>query len=417
VSAKKILKKQVSKNSEDISVYRRIENDMREHIRTGIWTAGSLLPSQRDLAEKYQVSPGTVRRAVEPMIADGTLLAEDRRGTFVAKHPPAAVKISNGAYPSSTAADFMPAGVKTPRVKLETVGIIGAVYTDWSGMRSWDSIILRAIEQTFSELGIVTTLYNRYVSEGLMKPLADTVEVALEEKNDALIIICMIADRVQVEEALAPLDLHDVPAVCILPGELHLPIPHIFYDNRMAGFQAARHLISKGHRQISVVAPARASWITERIEGIKNAIAYAKLPPECLTIVAGDGRQWQINEGPVELGYAAVKAALAEGWMISGGIIGISDDVAKGLILAAAEIGLRPGVDFAPIGFDDHPYDLTVGLTTMRPPLEDMGKEAVRLLLEDPQGVRTSLQIRLRAHLIPRFSTQYEEPIPSDRSL
>jgi len=401
------VKKQPSSRGEEISVYRRIENDLRDNIQTGRWAAGMLLPSQRDLALKYRVSPGTVRRAVEPLLTDGTLLAEDRRGTFVAQRHPANGNGHNGSLSAVSAKVADPPPESAHYRRLETVGIVGAIYTDWSGLNSQDTVILRAMEQSFSEQGIVTTLYNRFIREDVLTPLTEAVEAALREKDDALVIICMLADRVQVEEALRPLNLNDVPAVCILSGELHLPIPHIFYDNRMAAFQAAKHLISKGHRKISVVAPTRASWVTERLEGIRNAMAHARLPADSLTIISGDARQWQANEYPMELGYAAVKAALAEGWIISGGIIGISDDVAKGLIIAAAEIGLKPGIDFAPIGFDDHPYDVTVGLTTMRPPLEDMGKEAARLLSEGHQGVRTSFQIRLRAHLIPRSSTRH----------
>lgn len=405
-SGKKSLKNQASKVSADISVYRRIESDLRDKIRNGQWSAGSLLPSQRDLAQEYRVSPGTVRRAVERLLSDGTLLTEDRRGTFVARRLPP--QTQSGEEASTTpVAQWVPPPPRPPRQGLETVGIIGASFTDWSGLKSQDSVIVRAIEHAFADIGVMTTLYNRYTGEGVLTPLADVIEAALQARDDALIIICMNADRLHVEEALRPLDLHDVPAVCILAGELHLPIPHIFYDNRMAGFQAAKHLTGKGHRDISVVAPTRASWVTERIDGVRKAIAHANLPPDSLRVLSGDARLWSPNEDPVNLGYGAVKAALAEGWSIAGGIIGISDDVAKGLIAAAAEQGLQPGVDFAVMGFDDHPYDRTIGLTTMRPPLEDMGREAARLLLDDPHSMRRSFQIRLCAHLIPRASTRY----------
>lgn len=399
------MENQVSKDSAGISVYGRIESDLRDNIRSGRWSAGSLLPSQRDLAKKYRVSPGTVRRAVERMLSDGTLLTEDRRGTFVARRPPSQMQGADKTPPDPVAQwESLPA--QSPRTGLETVGIVGASFTDWSGLKSQDSVIVRAIEHSFANIGVMTTLYNRHAGDSTMIPLADIIEAALQAKNDALIIICMNADRLHVEEALRPLDLHDVPAVCILAGELHLPIPHIFYDNRMAGFQAAKHLIDKGHRDITVVAPTRASWVTERIDGVKRAITHANLTPDSLHVLAGDARLWTFNEDPVNLGYSATKAAMAEGWSIAGGIIGISDDVAKGLIAAAAEQGLTPGVDFGVMGFDDHPYDLTIGLTTMRPPLEDMGREAARLLLDDPHSMRRSFQIRLCAHLIPRSSTR-----------
>ena len=49
-----------------------------------------------------------------------------------------------------------------------------------------------------------------------------------------------------------------------------------------------------------------------------------------------------------------------------------------------------------------------LGLTNLRPPLEDLGTEAARLLLQRLRGNVTSTQVRLCSHLVPRLSTQFK---------
>ena len=51
------------------------------------------------------------------------------------------------------------------------------------------------------------------------------------------------------------------------------------------------------------------------------------------------------------------------------------------------------------------PSPVSLGLTTVRPPLEALGEEAARLLLRALNGETANMQICLRSHLIPRLST------------
>lgn len=221
----------------------------------------------------------------------------------------------------------------------------------------------------------------------------------------AIAVICLDLDRIQIEAALSSLNLHNTPVVLILAGELHLPIPHIFYDSWIGDYQAARHLLDKGHREITVLAPFTASWVTERINGIRQACLGAGLPCRALRVLTGSQQPWDHQGDPVLAGCESAEAAFASGWIPSGGIICVSDQVAFGLVRAASSRGWVAGRDFALVGFDDDPSSRTYGLTTLRPPLEAMGREAARVLLEVMSGEHSSHQLRLRAHLIPRITT------------
>ncbi|MGI4788597.1 MAG: GntR family transcriptional regulator [Janthinobacterium lividum] len=367
-----------------IAEYRRIETDMRDRIRTGQWTLGAMLPSRRDLARQYSVSSVTMNRALQPLISDGTLRADDRRGTFI-----------SGLG--------MTGPGQTPPVATRVFGIV-AVYEP--GAFSQDALILSAMEEALSNAGHTVFVCNRTVGyEHSLLPLSEAVQVLLDRHVDAIAVICLDLDRVQLEKELGRVSFQGIPAVCILAGELHLPIPHIFYDNRIGGYLAAKHLLDKGYREITVVAPFTASWATERIHGIEDACHGAGLPDSKLHWIRGEAKPWNYQEDPVLIGRQAALATFDAGWTPHGAIICLNDQVSMGLNWAASEHDWKPGRDYAVIGFDDDPDAQGDCLTTMRPPLEGMGREAVRLLIDEMQGGSGSHQLRLRAYLIPRAST------------
>ncbi len=67
-------------------LYRQIKDVVLRGIEAGEWPAGSLIPSEVDLAERYGVSQGTVRKAIESLAQEGLLVRRQGRGTYVASH-------------------------------------------------------------------------------------------------------------------------------------------------------------------------------------------------------------------------------------------------------------------------------------------------------------------------------------------
>ena len=52
----------------------------------GIWTPGERLPSEFALAEEFNVSQGTVRKAFDALVHENLLIRHQGRGTFIAAH-------------------------------------------------------------------------------------------------------------------------------------------------------------------------------------------------------------------------------------------------------------------------------------------------------------------------------------------
>lgn len=66
-------------------LYEIVRAGIVERMRTGVWAAGHRLPPEPELAKLFSVGIGTVRRAVELLVAEHLLTRRAGRGTVVAR--------------------------------------------------------------------------------------------------------------------------------------------------------------------------------------------------------------------------------------------------------------------------------------------------------------------------------------------
>ena len=67
-------------------LYRQIKGLITRELQAGAWKPGESIPSEQDLAARFKVSQGTVRKAVDELAADNLLVRRQGKGTFVATH-------------------------------------------------------------------------------------------------------------------------------------------------------------------------------------------------------------------------------------------------------------------------------------------------------------------------------------------
>ena len=67
-------------------LYVRVKNLLVKRIGSGSWKPGEMLPNEFQLASEYQVSQGTVRKALMALEADRLIVRKQGRGTYVARH-------------------------------------------------------------------------------------------------------------------------------------------------------------------------------------------------------------------------------------------------------------------------------------------------------------------------------------------
>ncbi len=67
-------------------LYRQIKEFMIKSLEAGEWGPGDAIPSEAELAARFNVSQGTVRKAIDEMAAENMLVRRQGKGTFVATH-------------------------------------------------------------------------------------------------------------------------------------------------------------------------------------------------------------------------------------------------------------------------------------------------------------------------------------------
>jgi len=73
-------------------LYQQIKALILTSLRAGEWKPGEVIPSETELAARYRVSQGTVRKAIDELAAENLLLRRQGKGTFVATHSEAQVQ-------------------------------------------------------------------------------------------------------------------------------------------------------------------------------------------------------------------------------------------------------------------------------------------------------------------------------------
>ncbi|MBN1888685.1 MAG: LacI family DNA-binding transcriptional regulator [Thermoflexales bacterium] len=169
--------------------------------------------------------------------------------------------------------------------------------------------------------------------------------------------------------------------------------------NWQGGYIATEYLVRLGHRRIGLIAgsPDLGS-ANERLDGYKAALKTHHLPVDQSLIQPGDFAQ--------PAGFQGAKALLSLSSPPTA-IFASNDVMAFGAMEAVRDSGLSIPCDISIIGFDDIPQSLLVypPLTTVRQPLEQMGRVATQILLavlDDPQ--REYKRMELPTELVIRES-------------
>lgn len=71
-----------------VPLYEQVKRQISELILLGTWTPATVLPGENDLAKKFGVSVGTVRRALGELTSEGLLTRRPRIGTVVTGRSP-----------------------------------------------------------------------------------------------------------------------------------------------------------------------------------------------------------------------------------------------------------------------------------------------------------------------------------------
>jgi DNA-binding LacI/PurR family transcriptional regulator len=202
---------------------------------------------------------------------------------------------------------------------------------------------------------------------------------------------------VRLRERGLPAVLGGRPAGMLASGAV--PISFVDVDNVGGARLAVAHLAAGGRRKIAVIAGPQDMGVgVGRLAGYRDAVVEAGLTPDEGLVGYGDFSE--------ESGAAAMRTLLAARPGIDA-VFAASDLMAVGAMRVLKEQGRKIPIDVAVVGFEDSVLAKQTDppLTTVHQPVEEMGREMARLLLDLISGeAEPNSSVVLDTHLVGRAS-------------
>ncbi|MES2465559.1 MAG: LacI family DNA-binding transcriptional regulator [Armatimonadota bacterium] len=203
---------------------------------------------------------------------------------------------------------------------------------------------------------------------------AESLPIFCDGRTDGLIILSPSPDS-DIVPALLEAGLPFV----LISGQSDDPrVSSVDVDHITPVETLVNHLLELGHRRIAFL-PGRAESRSARMrhEGYRNALEKAGIPYDPALVLPG---YYSIASGVQRAEMLlALPAATCPTALCCG-----NDQIAAGALQALSKAGVRVPEEMSVTGFDDSPEAASVvpPLTTVRQPLEEMGRRAARLLLD-----------------------------------
>ncbi|MFD8570275.1 LacI family DNA-binding transcriptional regulator [Streptomyces sp. NPDC059639] len=208
---------------------------------------------------------------------------------------------------------------------------------------------------------------------------ADYVELLLQQQVSGVVFAGGLFAQADAEHGhYQRLAERNVPVVLVNASIERLGFPCVACDDAVAVEQAWRHLASLGHERIGLVLGPDDHMPSQRKLAAARAAAQA---------AGGRLAEDAVERAMFSLegGHAAAARLIARGIT---GIICASDPLALGAVRAARRAGRSVPRDISVVGYDDSAFMNCTEppLTTVRQPIEAMGRAAVELLVAQIQG-------------------------------
>jgi DNA-binding LacI/PurR family transcriptional regulator len=179
-----------------------------------------------------------------------------------------------------------------------------------------------------------------------------------------------------------------------------MSVSYVDMDNVSGARAAVKHLIAIGRRHIATIAgPRDMAVATDRLQGYREALAVASVAHDPQLEVGADFDQdlARLRFGQLLSSHPEIDAVFAA-----------SDLMALGALQALRAAGRAVPHDVAVVGFDDSTIAVAAEppLSSVRQPIEEMGREMARMLLDSlaPAG-RVTRRLILATELVVRASS------------
>ncbi len=354
-------------------LYMKIYNYIKELIEAGELKPGDRIPTEMELAEKFQVSRITAIRAANELEKSGYVYRVRKRGTIV--NPP----LLYNTYP----------GLSQPIIPM--IVPFGDAFGENIGFE-----LLAGAQNEAQNRNCMLTVYNTNqdvaTERQVLEKIADlnVFGIVSYPTDDSTYENLSIFSRILIKNT--PLVFLDRPLS--LPG-----VPCIASDNETGMYELVRRLLKKGHRKLGFYCDSLAKYTVQnsRFKGFCRALIEAGIELQ---------NQYIFETHPFGLEYDELKRAgktdeTRENYCVArivdrlqtmadppSVLVCINDLSAVALQRTLIKRGLRIPEDISITGFDNHPVcnHLVTPLTSVSQNFYEIGKLSIQLLFDIKEG-------------------------------
>lgn len=267
---------------------------------------------------------------------------------------------------------------------------------------SFFTAVVRGVEEEAQRRGLMVFLCNTNDDQGAER---DYLRLVSDQQMEGAIVATSATDGAEFAQ-LAALGL----PVVLVDRELDSPsLPTVMTDNVLGARLATRHLIDAGAVRIGcVTGPTATTTSVHRLQGYRDALRTAGIPSRRALVRHADFR--------VTGGRAAVTDLL--GQRPDALFVG-NNLMTMGALQALADAGVRVPDDVLVVGFDEEHWSgyWRPSVSTIAQPARDIGRTAMRLLLDQIDGSgQPSARVLLQPELRIRESSSRPAQVPTAAS-
>jgi LacI family transcriptional regulator len=271
---------------------------------------------------------------------------------------------------------------------------IGLIVTDISN--SFYATIARQIEENLRKLGYHLIFCS---SDERPEREEELIQMLRGRQVDGLILATTFQETMVLEEMLKD----EYPFVLIDREVSGLKANSIVVDNYNSSRNAVEHLLNSKHQKIGLltISPSHLSTIKDREQGYKDALNAAGISVKTNDIceIPFDDIDHQVE--------LSLKKMLNNPEPITA-IYAINNRIGKACLAHLSKMGVRVPEDIALLCYDDIDVFKFCAVTAVAQPIEEIGDEAVRVLLDQIKGASNASfepqKVTLAAKLILRKS-------------
>lgn len=368
--------------------YEVITDDILTRIRNNDFSYDTVLCTEKQLSEQYNVSRITAKRALTDLEQRGILYRKRGVGSFVARNAlNNLVNQPQPAVPSKMISFLLPFDI-TKGGMFDTIKTVNSILSDNGYLMS---IYISDISAA-KEKANIRLLLSQNISGLIYYPMRDNIYLNLINEFIYAKIPVIIIDKST-----------DCPYV-----------HNVVSDNFEGGRLLTEHLITLGHRNIGFLTTAPAeetSTVRNRFAGYLQQLIASGLQPNPANIVC---TPYEVTENDLEYESSAFCDAIRH--MYINGVTALlteNDRVAQLAILACKRLNIRVPEDMSICGFDDQELAQEYNITSIRQNFHAIGQHVCDLMLDSLHEYSAAgKRITVPVELIVRGSTGVPKQTP-----